>query len=464
MTKKGIVIDRSRGKGSSSSPFTSILTLFLVLLFSSACTTQGNEGGTGTISFTLKMPPASAGAVQYKDALFDCDAYGVVDVVAQVSLRDQSISTGGPWPCDTGEGIIPGVEEGEDYRIAISMRDAEGLVLFQGSKSGIDVVAGMTTEAGTIELIDMRVNRPPVLSPIGTRHFTMSAPGTITVSASDPDGDALTYEIAGMPEPYGSGYLRGMSLDPVSHVFTWEPGSEDYQPGEYKVLFRVTDSGTPRLSDYEWVTIQAYDSSTEIDGRMYPVLAPIGNRQVAAGQSLQFTISATDADPNDTLVYSAGAVPGKAYPSNSSFIAETRQFVWSSPNPAGNYWVRFLANDNHDLSNQQLVFEDVVITVGDVNRPPALDPMGARRVIRGESIQFVITASDPEEDSLSYSAAAIVNDAPAPLPTGASLNAAAQVFSWNTLIEEPYGYQTIRITVTDSNGESDYEDVDILLY
>jgi hypothetical protein len=309
------------------------------------------------------------------------------------------------------------------------------------------------------------VNRPPVLSPIGIQHFTLLSPGFITLSATDPDGNTLTYDVAGMASPFGIGYLHGSSIDPKTHVFTWDPGSNDYSPGEYKALIRVIDNGTPMMCAYQWVTIQVYNSSpTEIDGLRFPVLAPIASRQISVGQLLQFTISATDSDPNATLVYSANPISGKTYPTGSSFSLGTRQFLWSNPGPAGNYWVRFIANDNHDMANQQQVFEDVVFTVGNVNRPPVLDPIGARDVVMGNTLQFVVTATDPENNSLTYTAD--LSELPG---SGASFNPATQTFSWSV---PPYdgsiqhsSIYTVRFTVTDNGTpqESDYEDVQILV-
>jgi hypothetical protein len=227
----------------------------------------------------------------------------------------------------------------------------------------------------------------------------------------------------------------------------------------------VIDNGTPLMCDYEWVTIQAYGSSTELDGRMYPVLASIGSQQISSGQTLDFTISATDADPNATLVYSATTISGKTYPTGSVFDTGLHRFTWqTSSSTSGNYWVRFIVNDSHDMANQQQVFEDVVITVGNVNRPPVLDPIGARDVVMGQTLQFVVTAADPENNTLTYSA-----DLSTLPGTGATFNPATQTFSWNV---PPYdgtiphsSLHTVRFTVMDNGSpqESAYEDVQILV-
>ena len=64
-----------------------------------------------------------------------------------------------------------------------------------------------------------------------------------------------------------------------------------------------------------------------------PVLAPIGGKSGAAGQLLSFTVSASDLDPGDTLVFSATNLPPGA-----TFNSSTRTFSWT-PGAAqvGNY-------------------------------------------------------------------------------------------------------------------------------
>ena len=318
------------------------------------------------------------------------------------------------------------------------------------------------------------VNRPPVLSPIGAQHFTLgtvgapSSPGSFTVSATDPDGDTLTYDIAGMGYPYGSGYLRGMSIDPATHIVTWDPASNDYTAGEYKVLIRVTDNGTPRMSAYQWVTIQVYNNALDLETIQYPVLNPIGSRQINPGDNLQITLSATDADKTYSLAYAADPISGKSYPTGSTFSAGLHQFTWRpSSGTSGNFWVRFSVADT---ATSRSAYEDVLMTVGNVNRPPRLTPIGARDVVMGNTLQFIVTATDPENNQLTYSIGnCLINGSPAALPSGASIDPVTQTFTWsvpafNGSIAHSTVF-TIRFTVTDNGTprESDYEDVPIIV-
>ncbi len=142
-----------------------------------------------------------------------------------------------------------------------------------------------------------------------------------------------------------------------------------------------------------------------------PVLNPIGNKTVNEGELLSFTISATDAN-GDTLTYSASNLPQGA-----SFSPSTRIFSWT-PGQAGTYGgIHFEVSDG-DLTDS----EDITITVGNVNQPPVLNPIGNKTVNEGELLSFTISASDADGDSLTYSASN--------LPQGASFSPSTRIFSW----------------------------------
>jgi hypothetical protein len=102
---------------------------------------------------TLKRPSQATSMPQYKAATFPGAEYPNATVEAEVHNSQESlIATGGPWPCDTGEGSIRNIEEGDNYLISISLKDAQGIVIFRGSKGGLQVAAGQITNAGTIDL------------------------------------------------------------------------------------------------------------------------------------------------------------------------------------------------------------------------------------------------------------------------------------------------------------------------
>jgi hypothetical protein len=260
-------------------------------------------------------------------------------------------------------------------------------------------------------------NNPPVLETIGNIQAYEGQLLQFTITAKDVDGDALSYFV-GNP-PAGSSF--------ADQTFSWTP---DYnQAGNYKVLFTVTDDGIPPASDSEKITITVGNVNRP------PELAPIGNQSVKEDQLLQFTVTATDPDVGDVLTYSASDLPDGA-----SFDPNTQIFSWKTGyDQAGNYTVTFTVTDNS--IPQESDSETITINVGNINRPPKLDPIGNRTVNEGEKLEIVITATDPDGDGLTYSADN--------LPEGATFDPIAQKFSWTPDYTQAGTYPGVHFEVSD---------------
>lgn len=444
------------------------------LLMLSACGKGGGAGDTGTISFSI-TPPGTSKATLAQAALFPCAGRGIAAVTAEV--RDSQgalVASAGPWDCLSGQGDVTDVPVGEDYTLIILMTDASGHIVYRGTHYPIRVIAGATTDAGTISM--EWANQAPILTvPAGVQHVAPTGQLQFPVSATDPEGDALTFDIANLPyNASGNAYWPGVSFvpdpqNPNQRIFTWT--THAVPVSEHKVLFRVSDNGTPRRSTYAYVTIQVYTSCPgEVSGYYLPTLDPITlPSRIAVHDLVAFTVTASGPD-DYTASLSAESPPGKSsfIPSGYTFNTTTRQFSWT-PSATGNYWIRFVATryiNTYELKD----YEDVLITVGDINRPPKLDLLGMRKVQCNTPLQFVVTARDPELHSITFDANYIpAAGGPAPVSDiGASFDPATQVFSW-TPSESLVGQtRTIRFRATDNGlpytGDppaSDMQDVDI---
>jgi hypothetical protein len=163
-----------------------------------------------------------------------------------------------------------------------------------------------------------------------------------------------------------------------------------------------------------------------------PVLTAIGGKTVNEGVLLNFTIIATDPD-GDPLTYSASNLPIGA-----SFNASTKTFSWTPTySQAGSY-----SNVHFQVSDGSLTAsEDITITVNNLNRLPVLTAIGGKAVNEAALLSFTISATDPDGDTLTYSASN--------LPTGASFNASTQTFSWTPTYSQAGSYPSIHFQVSD---------------
>jgi len=103
---------------------------------------------------------------------------------------------------------------------------------------------GSLSDSETITITVANVNQIPVLNPIGNQTVNEGQLLSFTVSATDVDGDPLTYSARSLP--------AGASF--TGQSFSWTPGFN--QAGSYTVTFSVSDGS--RISE-ESITITVVD-------------------------------------------------------------------------------------------------------------------------------------------------------------------------------------------------------------
>jgi len=265
-------------------------------------------------------------------------------------------------------------------------------------------------DAGCFESGSGSANHAPSLNAIADQEISADQPMTLTVSATDLDGDRLTYSASGLP----SGAV--FSED----TLTWTPTQA--QAGTYHVAFEVTDG---QFYDSETITITVAGSGDATSSQ--PSLATIGNKAVNEAEQLTFSISASDPD-GDPITYSASGLP-----SGASFSSQS--FTWTPTyDQAGTYQVTFVASDGQDQDT-----EAITITVTNVNRAPALSTIGDQSVDEQTALAFTVSADDPDEDAVTYSATS--------LPTGARFTGGS--FSWTPTSDQIGAYE---VTFVASDG------------
>ena len=277
--------------------------------------------------------------------------------------------------------------------------------------------APFRSDTETITITVQNTNRPPVLNSIGDQAFTEGQFDRFTVTATDPDGDDLTYTAIGLPS--------GAALDSVTGECSWSPGFESLR--SYSgVQFIVTDDGLP-------VPLQASGpiTITVANTNRVPFLDSVEDQSVAEGETLSFTVTASDFD-GGTPVLSVSNLPGGA-----TFDPATGNFAWTpGTTDAGPYEVTFIATDGEGLAGTM----SVTITVTNVNRAPSLDPIDNQSIAEGELLTFTLSATDPDDDTLTFGAT--------DLPGDATLNATTGVFVWTPGYEDASEYP-VEFTVSD---------------
>lgn len=106
----------------------------------------------------------------------------------------------------------------------------------------------------------------PVLATIGNQVIAEGSLLSLALSASDPDGETLSFSASGLP--------NGAVLDPVSGAFGWTPGYD--QSGVYTLSFTATDP--TGLSASETLSITVSDVAQNLGpvcSNAYPSIGEI---------------------------------------------------------------------------------------------------------------------------------------------------------------------------------------------
>ncbi|RLE45970.1 MAG: hypothetical protein DRJ31_10570, partial [Candidatus Methanomethylicota archaeon] len=298
---------------------------------------------------------------------------------------------------------IPSYSDSGNYQIVFILTDGRG-----------------ATTRDTVNITVVDANQPPVITNISdtTLYVNVSDSIVFYIIAEDNDGDSLSYNISGKPP--------GATYDRITtHKFRWVPTYSQY--GTYTLKFNVEDGrgGT----DFVNVTI--------IVNRP-PTFNPVNDTTISENDSLYLTLSATDLD-NDSLIYSASGIPsGASISTEDSIIFGWRPNYYSS----GTYSVKFTVTDGKTGYDTVIV----QITVENVNQPPVIDSITTKAVNIENNLQFIVKATDPDNEKLTFSASN--------LPSGATFDPSTQIFSWTPASTQTDTYY-VRFKVEDQSGGVD---------
>jgi hypothetical protein len=153
-------------------------------------------------------------------------------------------------------------------------------------------------------------NRAPVLATIGNKTITLGQTLGFTATATDADaGQTKTFSLIGAPQ--------GATINATTGVFSWKP----VQAGNITFTVKVTDNGSPALSDDEVITVSVLSAGSIVrlnaGGGSFTAS---GNRQFIAdsyynGTTSTLSIAAGDIvnTTDDALYYTERYAPSFAY-------------------------------------------------------------------------------------------------------------------------------------------------------
>ena len=409
-------------------PAISILTAAGTAITAGASFSPGAGNTSGTLTWTPNDTQAGTYAVTYT-------ASNSLTGTASTSITVNDVAGDLP-PVVTAPAAITG-DEGSVLLINVTANDSDGDPITSLTAAGTAITAGATFSAGagnttgtlswtpsftqsgsysvtftatnalsgsasTAITID-QVDRAPTVTAPATVSVNESSLLTFSVSANDPDGDAITSLTAtGTAITSGATFTAGAGN--TSGTLTWTPTTT--QSGFYDVTFTASNA----LSGSEQTTITVNDFAVD----SAPVVSAPATASVTEGQTLTLNVTANDPDGDPITSFTAA---GTAIAAGASFVAgvgnTSGTLNWTPTNTqSGIYTATFTATNALSGSAQ------TTITVVDaVDLAPTVTAPATASVNEGTLLTITITANDPDGDVITSLTA-----------TGSAITAAGATF------------------------------------
>jgi PKD repeat protein len=238
---------------------------------------------------------------------------------------------------------------------------------------------GSLSDTKSLTITVNNVNRAPVLTQPSDMTVNEGATADQTLTAVDPDGDALTFS-----------KVSGPAFETVtgSNVHL-APGFSD--AGTYSSTVSVSDGSLTDSKTFS-ITVNNVDRA--------PALAAIPNQTVAEGATADQAVTATDADGD--VITLTGSLPAFATLTGGPSAGTVNGNIHIAPGfgDAGTYAASVTASSGTPV---QTATRNFTITVTGTNRPPVLVQPSDMTVDEGTTADQVLTASDPDGDALTFS-------------------------------------------------------------
>ena len=365
--------------------------------------------GSAALAIHWHDAPELADAPSQLAAALDCVGSSVEVVAVQVWDDDTGewLVSSPEWACSAGGGTVTGIPVGDNRRFVVLAEDSDGNVIYQGEIGGITIKANEITRNIEVDAYPFvpALNAPANEAEVELDHFSLewgqveNADQYWVLVATDDtfDDDQVVIDTTITETTYAP-----TDLDPSTRYY-WRIHALDAQ------------LNPSAASQQRWFTTNAH--ANEMPSAT--ITAPEANATFDQGETITFTGSALDPEE--------GPLTGNAlvWISDLDGNIGSGTTVTRDDLSLGTHTITLTATDSKGASSS----EQVIISVGDVCRPPELDAIGDRNVIEGQELSFTVSASDPDEgDQLTFRA----DRSNLPDEADVAFDADTGEFSWNT--------------------------------
>lgn len=365
--------------------------------------TPGEAAGPGAFVFTVKVTDSGTPALSAVRS-FDVTVAEVNKAPTLSGIPDQANGVGdsvsvavsgsdSDIPSNsliyTATGLPPGVSINASSgvisgKIPVDAPQSNNTVTVKVRDTGSPALSAIRTLSWQVT----RGNHAPILLSIPDQRPGGGETVSFSATATDADsGDVLSYWLADGIDPVPG----GATINEATGKFTWKP-ADDQHGATYRINVGVSDSGSPRLSDTQLVTITVPRINEA------PSVSNPGAQRNAEGDAVSLAIVATDPDlPIDSLRFAGSGLPdGLSINPSSGVISGTVGYDNAAGSP---FDVVVTVTDNGSpVKTGTAAFE---WNVDDTNRPPTAESSSIV-VLIGEPTPVVLDVEDPDGDELEY--------------------------------------------------------------
>ncbi|MDJ0807637.1 MAG: putative Ig domain-containing protein, partial [Gammaproteobacteria bacterium] len=296
-----------------------------------------------------------------------------------------------------------------------------------GSYDNIEIFVTDGTASTPLDAFDILVsntNRAPHIDGVPYTSVTEGFSYAFTPTASDPDGDPLTFTIQNQP--------AWADFNTSSGSLTGTPTLED--AGAYdNIIINVSDG---------LVTTALNSFSIRVkDANQPPMITGTPTTQVAEDHNYAFMPIASDPDGDRLLFKISNQPPWSYFDTTTGILSGTPGF-----DDAGDY------NDIQISVSDGMIevsLNAFSILVSETNQAPLIEGIPSSSTAEGEAYDFKPSANDPDGDTLRFT---ILNK-----PAWAAFSTSTGSLSGIPDFSDAGSYESIRISVSDGHSTTSLE-------
>ena len=321
-----------------------------------------------------------------------------------------------------------------------------GVAVISVSAADADDVATMIVEVQE----GAALNDPPVVELARPVVGPAGQETTFTPVVTDPDGDALTFELVSVEAASGSGAEPTVTVDAATGETSFIVEEIEGGFAQFRVELQVTDGVNDAVDIATIVTVTPANNVPTIDAA--------STVEAAVGELLTVDVVVTDADIDDDITLRAVlrtrldsvVVDATASALRSFNVADvavdaearSKTLTLAPGARLGGKLIEIQWFADDGTTSATATTE---ISVGDdVNRPPAIEPVEDLVAYEGDSIRVPISVSDPEGGAVTISVSG--------LSGGATFESLTSSVVWIDIGYDKAGAYRFSVTAEDDRG------------